>query len=1119
MTEADRQRDALETLKSFNNAIVTVRLYPAMTPQVANAVERGYKAVKLYIRHYGDFVISRQDRKSLLCGVEIPEPVIQSITNLIVFRQLETLGLQFLVVRPGVDRHTFGQILFMFTARVEKIKREGGGREFAANLQLEDYFPEEYQFTQGGEHGEPADEQQAEVVRIPQVRQEYLTCLFGEHPGGPVADELKTILVEPERAVEVLAAGVARILLDVQRQKALAASPVFVRMLENMQVFLAAGDLRAVTVRTANLLLRGLKEPALIVLLVQRYPEGFGTLFFDTLISQTDIEVFGGIVAFFREKAATLRLTGSKDNPQLQLVDESLARLLGTGKGRHFLGLEKAKDIIEAGEKDRLIKRVHAGLQSLLLGNLQALKNDELVMGIPGALQQMLGEGKNDEVKTILVILNDQLRSGDAATQARIIRSLAVIGENLMAGNRWDLLASVSESLLVWFRNSDTGDFIFEKITVVLQACMAQAWRQGDIAAGDRILETFYQIRSGLLKKSPPVRALVGRVQDRGVDKAALPQLLAECLENPTNEPIARRLLMQGAVVVRFLLDALAASNKAEDRIKIIDLLTYTGQILPPIILSRLPEPMPWYGKRNLIKLLAETGGEQHTDYVMPFLSHEDLRVQREAFVCLYKISGRNRKQVLLKMLEEASEALKAEVIRALLPFCDDEVAPVLGALLEDQEHFSPDTRDALLIQICQALGRCNSPLALEILQQFLQLKGKRAGKKIGEGVWTSAREATEGIEAEQRSEKKRHVQVTQLRKEAVRKAVQVTRKLPSEKKNITGLQEEQSIRIFLAQGKMDAAKKLLVDLIGRMARQRKFTQAEQLRDWLIEIDAMALSEIIRAAELIEEEKQASIDKGHLEIWAKLYDVLTTEEFSTLYHCFEHRRYDNEEVVVNQGDLQTSLFFINSGKIKLFFREDGGDVLVKTMVRGEVLGAGAFFDASVWTISAASLGTSEVSALRLENLLRWKEDYPALESKLNDFCRKFERVDQFFKKSEKDRRKFRRTKASGRITAILLNGEGQNTGVKTKGELADISAGGVSFYIRISKKENARILLGRNVRILMPGSETAGETAGHKGVIMAVKGYHVMENEYSVHVRFDAAMRQNELQRILQATL
>ena len=41
--------------------------------------------------------------------------------------------------------------------------------------------------------------------------------------------------------------------------------------------------------------------------------------------------------------------------------------------------------------------------------------------------------------------------------------------------------------------------------------------------------------------------------------------------------------------------------------------------------------------------------------------------------------------------------------------------------------------------------------------------------------------------------------------------------------------------------------------------------------------------------------------------------------------------------------LQETLFFINSGKVKLYFDDKGSEVLVKTMGRGEIFGAESFF--------------------------------------------------------------------------------------------------------------------------------------------------------------------------------
>ena len=1110
MNETDKQRDALETLKAFNNAVVTVRLYPAMTPQVTNAVERGYKSLKLYLRHYGDLVISLQDRNPMLCGELLNEHVLQALSNLVVYRHLEVLGLDILVLKAGIDRHAFGQILFMFTSRVEKIKREGGGREFSRSLHLEDFFPEEYQFA------EESEEEQTDLFQAPVIREDLVGCLTGSERERSVVEELKAELQDPDKATAVLTAAVMTSLQELQRQKEIGVASTFTRTLQNVDAVGDKSGHQETATKLAESLCRGLQDASMALVLAQTYPDGFGTLLFDALLGRIDTDLFGKVVAFLRRQESTLQGKAAGTSPQLQLVSATLAKLLDTAKGRQFLGQEKARNIIEVGERERQAKRINTGLRGLLQGNLSGLHSDELVMGLPVAVQQLMAEGREDEVLSLIVLLNREFRDGDAVMQSRIIRSLAIIGEHLVSENRWDLLSKTIESILNWFRNVEVGDFTFEKVAGILHTFMEQAWKRGNIAAGDRILEVFYQIRAGIVKKPPPVQALVGRVQDREIDRSAIAGLLQQCLEDPTNEPLGRRLIMQGMVVVRYLVDELLREEDADNRIKIIDLLAYAGQMLLPVVRERLAEPMPWHGKRNLIKLLSEIGTEQDIALVMPYLMHDDLRVQREAFVCLYRISGTRRKEVLLRVASEAGEVLRPDAVKALIPYCDAEVAAVLGELLGEYEHFSDAVRDMLLVQVCTVLGRCPHVPAIEALEKFLLLKGKRAGRKIGDDVWIAAGEAMAQLEAAQKEERRRHLHEARLIIDETKKAEQPVARSPEEKIAITGLPEEQTARSLLSQGKRDAARRMILDLIVRTARIRRFDQADKLREWMIEVDPMALSDIIRAAEIIDEEKKASIDKSHLDVWANLYQLLTPDEFTNLYHLLEHRRYENEETIVTQGALQASLFFINSGKVKLFYRDGGRDVLIKNLGSGEVLGAGVFFDASVWTVSASSLGHSEISLLSLKDLHRLQDDYPAVESKLNDFCRKFELIDAFFKQTGRDRRRHQRFKVSGRITVIFLDNHGITTGIRARGELADISAGGVSLFMRFSKKENSRMLLGRAVSIVFTGSEIGEDGAGTQGIVSAIKGYHAIENDYSVHIKFDEPLSNDELQRSLQ---
>jgi hypothetical protein len=331
----------------------------------------------------------------------------------------------------------------------------------------------------------------------------------------------------------------------------------------------------------------------------------------------------------------------------------------------------------------------------------------------------------------------------------------------------------------------------------------------------------------------------------------------------------------------------------------------------------------------------------------------------------------------------------------------------------------------------------------------------------------------------------------------------------------ITHLQIEQQIRNILARGEEEKGKLLLKKMVAEMARLRRFENAERLRDLLVEIDPMALGDIIRAAEIIEKEKFAAIDKNHLTTWSALRDVLEPVEFSTLYHSLVHQRFAKGEVIVKQGSQHSVLYFVNSGRVELFFQQNGRDVLVKTIGPGEIFGAGTFFEASVWTINARSLG-AEVSSLTQEKTQRWQKDFPGLESKLNDFCSKYKIIYEYFGIMGRDRRAFERLGITGKVDMALFDREGKDTGIGAKGDLFDISAGGVSFFLRISKKSNARLLFRRNVGLTM--ASTLGSRFSITGMVLAVRSQPVVGNEYATSIRFSRVLAKKELRELITST-
>jgi len=553
-------------------------------------------------------------------------------------------------------------------------------------------------------------------------------------------------------------------------------------------------------------------------------------------------------------------------------------------------------------------------------------------------------------------------------------------------------------------------------------------------------------------------------------------------------------------------------------RFKILDLLTSCAEDLPPIIHEHLPGHMPWYGKRNLIKLLGETGGEADAKEVVPYIRHDDLRVQREAFLTIYKVGGSQRKELFLKAFDDAYELTQMQIISALSAFCDEEVVSFLCALLAGHKNISDQNRNAYLLQLLETLNKCFSIVAHREVKSFLKTRGQRQTKTISEEVWTAAEKAIKHLDTNLKEEKKRVREAGNMRKYAMKQVAAVGRKSQAQRRMITGLPQEQTIRTMLSNGDMGGAKDKLLQLIEKTCRARNFIQTEKLREWLVGIDPMDIERILQASTIIDTAKSSAADNGHLEIWENLYEKLTTDEFDRLHSTLEHQKLQHEEVIVRQGAIRSVLFFVNSGEVKLYFDDKGSEQLVKIVQSGDIFGCGSFFDVSVWTLSAACLSKVDLSVLDLEKLQEWKDSAPDLESKLKEFCNRYETIEEIVEQRSKDRRQQERHQIDGKVQAQMLDSNDKKMGLNSTVALSEISQGGLSCVVPLTEGLNARLLLGRKVQFLLPSGKKEGAVQQISGDIMALKADNTGENHYRLHIRFDNAIGKLMLQNIILAS-
>ncbi len=315
-------------------------------------------------------------------------------------------------------------------------------------------------------------------------------------------------------------------------------------------------------------------------------------------------------------------------------------------------------------------------------------------------------------------------------------------------------------------------------------------------------------------------------------------------------------------------------------------------------------------------------------------------------------------------------------------------------------------------------------------------------------------------------------------------------------------IEKEKLVENYLGQGNKEAAIKLLFELVVIYAKEKNFEAAEAMRSRIFEIDAMALDEIIRSGEIIEEEKRQTIDRGHRETWAKLYDSLSVEEANALYFALTKATYQAGETIFQQGEWKPRLYFINSGRARIVYIQDDREVFLKGVERGQLAGEDTFFYLTVCTTTMIAHSRTELSYLDSDVLKVWKTTSPVLESKLQSFASSAEKIAYLLKAEKMDRRGIRRINPGGKAVALLMDSSENPVGKPFKVDLCDISRGGVCFMVRITKRETASLLLGKRLCVsylhpLMDSSHTIKQS----GTVVGIH-FHPFE-DCTVNVKFD----------------
>ena len=312
------------------------------------------------------------------------------------------------------------------------------------------------------------------------------------------------------------------------------------------------------------------------------------------------------------------------------------------------------------------------------------------------------------------------------------------------------------------------------------------------------------------------------------------------------------------------------------------------------------------------------------------------------------------------------------------------------------------------------------------------------------------------------------------------------------------------------------SAVKLLFDMIVKYAKLKDFEKAESLRDRLLEVSPMALTEIVKSGEIIDEEKSGSIDQAHLKIWEVLYKTLTQEETPTLFFAMKSAVFDAKQDIFLQGERASRLYFINKGQVKMVFKQGDEDLLVNELNPGDVMGEETFFNLTVCTTSAMAFSGVELNFLEKDILAKWEKRALGIESKLRDYCLKLKKTSDLLQKKGLDRRSNKRNEISNKVSIQSIDASGAPVGKSVTGTLADISQGGVSFYLKIPKENVLKMFMEPrlNMKFILKAEDSQHKIDQNGIVVAAISHFY----DYSIHVKFDKMLDEKMIEGIKTST-
>lgn len=322
-----------------------------------------------------------------------------------------------------------------------------------------------------------------------------------------------------------------------------------------------------------------------------------------------------------------------------------------------------------------------------------------------------------------------------------------------------------------------------------------------------------------------------------------------------------------------------------------------------------------------------------------------------------------------------------------------------------------------------------------------------------------------------------------------------------------------QKVDGLVAEDRIDQAVDILDRAVYGFVERKDYWHAKDCYNKLMEVNPLALSEIIRVADFIERSVFDNISVDHKAAWKEFYKDLPREIAVAFYLGLEEIILKPEDVLYKQRDLNDKLFLIDSGSIGLYAETKFDKIRLATLKPGELVGIEGFLYNTYCSNTAQAENPTVLRALKLADFEKWPTNFNHLSIKINFMAEKQqERVSEIIKKTAIQRRRYERYAPNNRVY-VEMNFPDFNK--KFRAELLNVSFGGVAALGRIDT-EMFRNVLGAVTELSFVTKKQNFESVFNKSFVAEVVGAVPKYNHnYSIHLQFKDLLESDELNTLI----